>query len=131
MPRLRFLAAVLVTAALSGCASPQVLNARREHLLSAAGFHLRPATTPQVRAQLAALAPQRLVWQDHLGKLSFLYADPDACHCLFVGSERAYQTYRRMQFQRQIATRNKQAAQMNLNAAGWWPWGAPPPYGWW
>jgi len=45
-----------------------------------------------------------------------------------VGSEKAYQAYRRMEFQQQVTEANRQAAQMNMNAASW-PWALPGP--WW
>jgi hypothetical protein len=139
MARPAFIAAVLATGILAGCAGPQAYRERREHLLSAAGFQLLPATRPDVAARLSHLPPHRLVWQDHAGKLTFLYADPEVCRCLFVGSEANYQAYRRMQFQRHVVAQSRAAAQMNLNAAtwgpgwgsGWGPWGMPSPYGWW
>lgn len=131
MARLALIAAATAALALAGCASRQALVESREHLLAAAGFRIQPATTAQQQAELARLPPHQLVWQQRDGTLTFLYADPLVCHCLFVGSEQAYQTYRQMEFQQQITEANRDAAQMNLNAAAWWPWGWGQPPGYW
>jgi hypothetical protein len=133
MPRLALIAAAAAALALGGCASQQDIVASREELLAAAGFRIQPANTPAAQADLARLPPHRLAWEQRDGKLTFLYADPLVCHCVFVGTERAYQIYQQMEFQRQVAATNYQAAQMYYNAAGWWPggWGWGYGYGWW
>lgn len=128
MRRPALLAAAVATLALGGCASAQDMIAAREHLLAAAGFHLRPA------AAMPGLPAQQLVWRRRHRRIVFLYADPVLCRCVFEGSEKAYQTYRRMEFEDRVAAANRDAAEMNQNAATWGPWPqplGPPPYGWW
>lgn len=131
MPRLARIAAATAALALAGCATQQDIVTSQERLLAAAGFRIQPATTVEQQAELARLPPHQVIWQQRDGKLTFLFADPLVCHCTFVGSEQAYQTYRRLEFEAQITEANREAAQMNMNAATWWPWGRPAGYWWW
>ena len=52
-----------------------------EVLLSQAGFRKVPADTPQRAEHLQTVA-------------YYVYADPDYCKCMYVGSESAYATYK-------------------------------------
>lgn len=130
MPPFRALAVAAGLLALAGCASQQSIIQSREDVLAAAGFRLQPATTPELKADLARLPPHRLAWEQRDGKLTFLYADPLVCHCLFVGTEQAYQAYQRLELQREVAATNYQAAQMYYSAGGWWRGGWGWGWGW-
>jgi hypothetical protein len=110
----------------AACASTAVEDT--EQMLSAAGFQMRVADAPGKQAQMAALPPHRLVAQrlDTGGGEStgYVYADPDRCHCLYVGDPRAYQTFQRLAFQKRIADEQLRAAEMQQNAAlDWNVWG--------
>lgn len=100
-----------------------------ERLLSAAGFQLRLADTPEKTAQLDAFRPRTLTPQERDGKLYYVYADR-ACGCLYVGTEKAYQRYQQLAAQMKIAEENLEAAQMNretqMDWDAWGPWGP-----WW
>jgi hypothetical protein len=110
--------------------------AQREDLLSAAGFSFRPANTPAAAAALRALPPHKFVQQTRNGQPIWLYADPSVCGCLYVGDEAAYQRFRQMVFQKQLADEQSQAAMMNRDAAmeqnaimmNWGVWGPWAPY---
>jgi xanthine/CO dehydrogenase XdhC/CoxF family maturation factor len=110
----------------AGCASTAVADT--EQMLSAAGFQMRIADTPQKQAQLAALPPHRLVAQ-RLEKggtevMGYVYADPDRCHCLYEGDPRAYQAFQQFALQKRIADEQLRAAEMQQNAAlNWDAWG--------
>ena len=130
MPLLRPVVLAVGLLALAGCASQQSIVQSREDTLAAAGFRLQPANTPEVKADLARLPPHQLVWEQRDGKLTFLYADPLVCHCLFMGTEQAYQAYQRLEFQREMAATNYQAAQMYYNSGGWWRGGWGWGWGW-
>lgn len=121
------LAAVLI--ALSGCATirrHETLDT--EQTLSAAGFHMKLSDTPEKLADLRALTPRRLVPHEREGRLYYIYADPEVCRCLYVGTEPQYQEYQRLALQKRLADEELMAAQNNLNAAmnwglwGPWPW---------
>jgi hypothetical protein len=130
MEHLSPIAPVIALLALAGCATQQDIVQSREHLLAAAGFRIHPAATTEEQHELASLPPHQLVWQQRDGKLAFIFADPLVCHCVFVGDEQAYQAYRRMEFEQQVAQTYWEAGQMNENAAAWGPWG-PSGYWWW
>jgi hypothetical protein len=57
---------------------------------------MRRADTPEKMAQLRKLPPRKFATR--MGKTGryFLWADPDTCQCVFVGTERAYQAFRDM-----------------------------------
>ncbi len=98
-----------------------------ESLLSAAGFQMKLADSPQRRVNLQQLPPLEMVRKSNEGELFFVYADPKFCKCVFVGNQKAYQEYQKLRVQRQIAEEQQQAAAMNeaamMNWAMWGPWG--------
>lgn len=118
---------------LSGCAAGV---AQREDLLAAAGFSYRAATTPQAAAALRSLPPHRFVHEVRNGRPIWLYADPTICGCLYVGDDAAYQRFRQMVFQKQLADEQSESALMNQDAAfeqnaalmNWGVWGPWAPY---
>lgn len=127
---MRLLACGVMTVglAVAGCATEQQIVQGKEDMLAAAGFNLRPADSPDRQVELNRLPPHRFVYQTRNGKVVYLYADPTVCHCLYIGSEAAYQQYRRLALQKQIAEEQVMAAQMNMDSGwNWGPWGP----GWW
>lgn len=112
---------------LAGCATEQEIVQGRENMLSAAGFVARPADTPTRHQELAALPPHKFAFQQRDNKVVYVYPDPTVCNCLYIGSEQAYQKYRQLAFQQQVAEENMQAAEMNQANWQWGPWGP----GWW
>ena len=121
------LAALVVVA--GGCAALRKSEVdSQEQLLSAAGFQMKLADTPQKVQHLQTLTPQKLVPHTRDGKLYYVYADAEFCKCLFVGNEPAYQKYQQLAIQQKVAQERLNAAAMNENAAmNWGMWG---PY-WW
>jgi hypothetical protein len=76
---------------LGGCA---LTVGNTEGLLSQAGFKKVAADTPQRAEHIQTLRPHRLIRRKSDGKSYYVYADPDYCQCLYVGSESAYATYK-------------------------------------
>jgi hypothetical protein len=85
--------ALLFTGAiiLSGCSS---LVARQEAQLDAAGFKAIPADTPERQALLTGLPARQFVQGRDGDFITYTYADPLVCGCLYVGPESAYAAYR-------------------------------------
>jgi hypothetical protein len=103
--------------------------ADKDNALAAAGFVIRPANTPERQAMLKHLPPKRIVQQAHGDTVSFVYADPLACNCLYIGTQQAYDAYQRYVQQKQLADEQQAAAEMWSDPAwDWGPWG-PWPYG--
>jgi hypothetical protein len=115
---------LLVTAALlvsPGCASTMAADTERS--LAAAGFQMKFAKTPQQIAKTEALPQRKLTPTAGPDSTNlFVYADAQYCKCVYVGTDRAYSRYQRLQVNQQIAE-NEEAAAMNWDAwGGWGPW---------
>ena len=67
-------------------------TAATEEFLAAAGFQKVVADTPAKAAHLETLTPaRRMVAHRRDGRLYYLYADPEVCKCLYVGTAEQYQ----------------------------------------
>lgn len=64
--------------------------------LEDAGFVMRTADTAEKLARLRVLPPREFVSRTGKSGRYYLWADPDTCRCVFLGSERAMQAYRDM-----------------------------------
>ena len=95
-----------------------------EHLLAAAGFEMKLADTPEKLANLSTMTPQRtLVPQERDNRLYYVYADPDLCKCLYVGTSTQYE----QALQKSYASDQSIAVGEQVNALAWdlwepWPW---------
>ena len=67
-----------------------------ESLLTQAGFRQVPADTPQKLAHLRTLPDHRLIARSNQGKSYYVYADPENCKCLYIGTPQQYQAYRQL-----------------------------------
>jgi hypothetical protein len=125
----RLLGLLVATAALGGCVSQLDLITDRENMLSAAGFTVLPANTPDRQAMLASLPPDRVSQKIEGDHVSYLYPDPVVCHCLYVGSQQAFGQYQQIMMQRQIARDQVTAARLNADFYwNWGPWGGYRPF---
>ena len=122
---------VSVAVLLSGCAAIRKSNTlNTERVLSAAGFQMKFADTPEKRAHVQQIDPQRQLGPHTInGELRFVYADMEYCKCVYVGTEAAYQRYQKLALEKQISNQQLQAANANQAAAmnwggggGWGPW---------
>lgn len=100
---------------------------RKENILAAAGFQMKPADTPDKLAQLQAMPQLKMIARNSpKGQLVYTYADAQGCKCLYTGNAQQYADYRRLALQQQMAESEVEAAQANEAAAmdwGWWgPW---------
>jgi hypothetical protein len=108
--------------ALAGCSAfqpdPRVAADQKESLLSAAGFKMLPADTPDKLAHAQSL-PQLKVkyFTAKDGTLRYWMADAQYCQCVYIGDETAFQKFKQEQFQAQLAAQESEAAQMRAEAA--------------
>jgi hypothetical protein len=65
-----------------------------EGLLSQAGFRELSADTPEKISHLQTLPTRKFVKRNRDGKTYYVYADPDYCKCLYVGTVQQYAQYR-------------------------------------
>ena len=117
------LAALAACLAIAACATPQERAVSEENLLSAAGFNVQPANTPDRIASLRSLPPNKLVQRIRGSTVRYVYADPLVCACLYVGDQAAFGRYQQAIFQRRLADEQAMTAQMYMNAWDEGPWG--------
>jgi hypothetical protein len=114
------LLALIIALPLAGCAAIQRSEARdTEHVLAAAGFQAKPAETPERLARLKTMPPRKLVARSKDGNFVYTYADPDYCHCLYVGGPKVYAAYQRLAAEKEIAEEQQEAA---MDWDVWGPW---------
>jgi len=89
--------------ALTGCVTETTKVEKREDLLAASGFTIKPADTPKRQAMLTALPAHHFVQRSKNGKAIFLYADPLVCDCLYIGDDKAYSAYQSIVLEREMA----------------------------
>ncbi len=110
--------AMALLAIAAGCAT----DTGKTDLLSAAGFKLVPADTPEKQQLLATLPPDKLtliVWK---GKQ--FYVEPASDSQAYVGTPAEYQAYQQLRLAKQMSNDNLMAAQMNQAANDrWGAWG--------
>ena len=113
-------AMALLTLAL-GCATN---GTQTTDLLTAAGFKLLAADTPQKQELLNTLPKSQLSVITWKGKT--FYVQPAAVpNQAYVGTPAEYQTYQQLRLAKQLSNDNLMAAQMNQNAMDRWggAWG--------
>jgi len=64
--------------------------------LSSAGFRVQLANDAAGKKALHALPPHRFVMHRYGNDVRYLYAEPNHCVCIFIGTQDAYQSYRDM-----------------------------------
>ena len=83
-----------ITLLVAACADSEAEAPARDSLLAEAGFVRKDADTPERMAALKALPPHQFVLRNSNGSVKYMYADPIACGCIYVGGQRAYDQYR-------------------------------------
>ena len=73
--------------------NPQPLTPRTDSLFTISGFVPQIANTPAKLRHLRALPPDQLITRTRNGRTTYLYADPNICVCVYVGTPEAYQVY--------------------------------------
>jgi hypothetical protein len=112
---------------IAGCTTPQQQVSQKEDLLSAAGFQVRIADSPQRIAALKSLPPNKFVTRVKSGQLIYQYADPLVCRCVYFGTQQNWAAYRQEVFQQRLADEAQMTAIMNQESWDWGPWGWPYP----
>jgi hypothetical protein len=127
LSRTMLIAVLLVLGGISACQQMQQNSIiQHEDNLSTAGFIVRLANTAERQAMLRRLPPNRFVQRVSGGVPLYVYADPVACSCLYVGNQQAFNQYISNQ-QLDLYGQEKIAAQDYYDAAwnwdAWGPWG--------
>ncbi len=112
------------SAALFGCGSlepqPPTPEQKAEQLgqmLSAAGFRMLPADTPERQQKLDLLLALKVQYSvGKTGDLHYWMADPYSCKCMYVGTEEDYQKYENLKLNQQFEEKEAETAQRTLEA---------------
>src|SRR5690349_21079890 len=111
----------LLMAIAIGCATTQ----SKENMLTAAGFNMVPANTPQRQAHLKSLPADKITAVQREGITYYTFPDPKN-NVLYVGKEQQYQRYRQLRLEKQMADEQLETAQMNeYDWGAWGGWGGP------
>ena len=103
---------LLILVSATGCTTlPAGEMPATEQLLTAAGFQTQVADTPEQIAELQSLPARHLVRRSQNGAVSYVFADPLGCHCLYVGGDGEYRKYQRLRLRDEDS----------MNCWGW-PW---------
>jgi hypothetical protein len=89
---------------IAGCANPPGPVSGNQDMLADAGFVPKKANNPTRLAMLKSLPPHQFVSRTVNGRTRYLYADPMACGCIYVGDQIAYDRYRQEMAAQQTAT---------------------------
>ena len=119
----RYLPLAAIVLSLAGCATLQAQDARAtERMLTAAGFQMKAADTPDKLAHLQTLTPGKIVRRERSGEPSYVYADRNVCKCLYTGTELQYQEYRKLARQQTEADEAKVVAEESSDPRSWGLW---------
>ena len=64
--------------------------------LTSSGFKVQVANDPAAKKAMHALPPHRFVVHRYGNDVRYLYAEPNHCSCIFIGTQSAYDSYRGM-----------------------------------
>lgn len=125
--RMAVVGILLIAGALSACESQHQIIAEHEDRLSAAGFIIKAANTPDRQTMLARLPADKFVMRQNSDSIHYVYADPLVCGCLYVGTQQAYNQYKANELAQHLADEQQLTAQTYSDAS--WSWGAWGPWG--
>ena len=98
---MRFAYLAIPLLALSACAAVHRQEAAdSEVLLKQAGFQARAADSPERQQDLVKMPLRQIVECDQNGTPEYIFADPDNCHCLYVGGQKEYAKLQELRQQR-------------------------------
>jgi len=120
--RVALISLLLISGALSACETQRQIITEHEDRLSAAGFIIKPANTPERQAMFARLPADKFVMRQNGDSIHYAYADPLVCGCLYVGTQQAYNRYKANELAQHLADEQQLTAQTYSDAS--WSWGA-------
>lgn len=111
-PARGLLVLLAVMGVLAGCASRERRYAdANEQGLTAAGFQMRRADTPQKLAHLQTLTQRKILVYRIKERLVYVWADAAVCQCLYVGNEAQFQEYEKLGLEQRLSQERRTAAE--------------------
>ncbi len=125
MKKLKTLLSIALLLAMAvGCATTK----DRENMLSAAGFKMMPANTPEKETHLKSLPKDKITTVQREGTTYYVFPDQKN-NVAYVGTEKQYQDYQKLRYQKQMADEQLNTAEM-YNSAPWGVWGPWQGFAW-
>ena len=119
----------VIAFALSGCATVEKdTTMDTERLLSAAGFQMRMADTPEKLEKLKKMPQRKIFPLQRDGTTHYVYADAADCECLYAGTEAAYKRVKELSKLRQ--TKMATSTGREDVVMDWEVWGGEPGAAW-
>jgi len=112
---------LVAVALMSSCGGMQAQS--KENLLSAAGFQMRMADTPQKAAHLQTLTQRKVVPHQKDGQVYYTFANAQQGR-LYVGNAQNYQRYQELAAEQRMAQEDYMAEEMRQEEMmDWDMWG--------
>ena len=112
---------LVAVALMSSCGGMQAQS--KENLLSAAGFQMRMADTPQKAAHLQTLTQRKVVPHQKDGQVYYTFANAQQGR-LYVGNAQNYQRYQELAAEQRMAQEEYMAEEMRQEEMmDWDMWG--------
>src|SRR5256885_14891088 len=122
---MRFVFLAIPLLALSACAAIHRQEAAdSEVLLEQAGFQARAADSPERQQDLVTMPSRQIVERGQTGAAVYTFADPDNCHCLYIGGQKEDAKLQELRQQR-IDEHNQLARRSSFQGGIsdlWGPW---------
>ena len=97
--------------------TPEQQAEQIEPVLTAAGFRMLPADTPEKQKHLDSLLPLQVEYYvGKTGNLHYYMADPYYCKCMYIGTEQNYQKYEQIKLNEQFQATEGEISRQNLEA---------------
>ena len=117
------LAVVLILSFIACTSKRGGKRADMEKLLTAAGFKMVVADTPEKLAHLKKLPQRKIVPHEEGDKIFYIYADVENCQCAYAGNEEAYKQYQKLASGKQLAEEeNRDAKRDQQRQMDWGDW---------
>jgi hypothetical protein len=98
-------------------------RADMEKLLTASGFKMVVADTPEKLAQVKKLPQRKIVPHEEGDKIYYIYADVENCQCAYAGNEEAYKQYQKLASGKQLTEEeNRDAKRDQQRQMDWGDW---------
>ena len=112
---------------LAACQSTRMAVAEKENGLSAAGFVVHRADTPERQSLVSLLPANQIAWYQRSGAFHYVYADPRGCSCLYVGTQEAYEKWVSYAHEHHAAAEKPVRAELYIYPDAAWNWGTGGP----
>src|SRR5215472_8310173 len=104
--------ALLIAGALVAFAFGCSTTSEKENMLTAAGFKMIPADSPEKLAHLNSLPAGKITTVQRNGTLFFTYPDPKN-KMLYVGHQQQYEDYQKLRLEKQMTEEQLTAGELN------------------